>query len=147
MLSIQNEAFGRERDQYKLLIDKLINQKVSEVEAEFVTTAQHEEGVTKLEVLILNQRKKMTQLKAQLEVAKNERDVMEQNFKAMAEVIKNLEMHSMEYNSEITDAKDECIKLRGDKERYEQRVAFMWDRLDFQQRLHHKVVTNNATLE
>ena len=23
----------------------------------------------------------------------------------------------------------------------------MWDRLDFQQRLHHKVVTNNATLE
>ena len=52
-------------------------------------------------------------------MARNEKDVMEQNFKAMAEVIKNLEMHSMEYNSEITDAKDECIKLRGDRERYE----------------------------
>lgn len=38
----------------------------------------------------------------------------------------------MEYNSEITKTKDECVKLRGDRERYEQRIAFMWDRLDFQ---------------
>ncbi len=44
---------------------------------------------------------------------------MDQNFKAMSEVVKNLENHSMEYNSDLTEVKDECIRLRGDKERYE----------------------------
>ena len=49
----------------------------------------------------------------------------------MQEVIRNLERHSVEYNNELTEAKDELIKLRNERERYESRLLFMWDRLDF----------------
>ena len=37
----------------------------------------------------------------------------------MNEIIRNLEKHSLEYNSELTESKDECVKLRGERERYE----------------------------
>eukprot|EP00347_Sterkiella_histriomuscorum_P009187 403342191 len=146
-MTIQIQTFSKERDSYKLLIDNLINQKVNQVEQEFVNTAQHEEGLSKMEVHIMNQRKKLVQLKSQLDVSRNECEIKDQNIQAMNEIIRNLEKHSMEYNSELTESKDECVKLRGERERYEQKVAFMWERLDFQQKLHHKVVTNNATLE
>ncbi|CDW81066.1 UNKNOWN [Stylonychia lemnae] len=146
-LAIQIETFNKERESYKTLIDNLVSQKINQLEQEFVTTAQHEEGLSKLEVHIMNQRKKLIQLKSQLDIIRHESEIKDQNIKAMNEIIRNLERHSLEYNSELTECKDECVKLRGDRERYEQRVAFMWERLDFQQKLHHKVVTNNATLE
>jgi hypothetical protein len=49
----------------------------------------------------------------------------------MHEIVRNLEKHSMEYNHELTTAKDEVVSLRGDRERHDQRIAFMWERLDF----------------
>jgi hypothetical protein len=47
-------------------------------------------------------------------------------------VIRGLEKHSIDYNNELTSTKDELIKLRGDKYKYDVRVHFMWERLDFQ---------------
>jgi chromosome segregation ATPase len=49
----------------------------------------------------------------------------------MNEAVRNLEKHSIEYNNELTEAKDELIKLRGERDKYEQRLNFMWERLDF----------------
>jgi hypothetical protein len=50
----------------------------------------------------------------------------------MTEVVRNLERHSLEYNNELTETKDELIKFRGERDKYEQRINFMWERLDFQ---------------
>jgi chromosome segregation ATPase len=60
--------------------------------------------------------------RGQLDTANTEKDMMEANLRALNEVVKNLERHSMEYNNELTEAKDELVKLRGERERYEIRV-------------------------
>jgi hypothetical protein len=55
--------------------------------------------------------------------------------------VTNLERHSLDYNLELTDVKNELFRLRGESDRYDQKIAFLWERLHFQDRLQSQDTT------
>lgn len=145
-LQVKADSFNSERESYKNLISKLINQNMQELDDE-LNEQQVDDGISKLELHIMKQRKRIIIMKFDHDKMNTEKEILEQNMKSANEIVRNLERHSNEYNNELTNAKDEILKLRNEKDKYQDRLQFMWDRLDFQQIIHHKVVTNNPTLE
>jgi hypothetical protein len=47
----------------------------------------------------------------------------------------------------MSKMKGEIVKLKNERELYGMRVTMMWDRLDFQQKLHQRVNLDNVTIE
>jgi len=62
-LSAQLESFDQERISYRNLIERIRNDKSHQIEQDFINTAQYEDGMNKLEALIMNQRKKIAHQK------------------------------------------------------------------------------------
>jgi hypothetical protein len=72
------QSFNQERNQLKSLVEKIAAEKVTEAEEDFfANTAQHEQGLSKLEVHVLNQRKRLALLKGSLDVANSDKELLE----------------------------------------------------------------------
>ena len=76
-LSAQVESFDQERIAYRQLIDRIQNDKSHQIEQDFISTTQYEDGMTKLEALIMNQRKKIAHQKGQIDILQNDKLIAE----------------------------------------------------------------------
>jgi hypothetical protein len=103
--------------------------------------------MTKLEALIMNQRKKIAHMRSAIDTLNTDKQVMDQNMKGMRDIIRKYERQQVESGLEMAILKGQVVKMRNDAELQATRIEMMWDRLDFQQRVHHKVNFNNVTIE
>ena len=135
-MSAQLESFDQERISYRNLIERIRNDKSHQIEQDFINTAQYEDGMNKLEALIMNQRKKIAHQKGQIDTLQNEKQVAEQNLKTVRSILTNQERQHLATNIEMSRMKDELVKLRNDRELYQLRISMMWDRLEFQEKVY-----------
>ena len=103
--------------------------------------------MTKLEALIMNQRKKIAHQKGQIDILQNDKLIAEQNLKSTRQVVTKQERQQLATLLEMSKMKDELVKLRNERELHHFRVNMMWERLDFQERVYQKVSVDNVTVE
>ena len=103
--------------------------------------------MTKLEALIMNQRKKIAHQKGQIDILQNDKLIAEQNLKSTRQVATKQERQQLATLLEMSKMKDELVKLRNERELHHFRVNMMWERLEFQERVYQKVSVDNVTVE
>lgn len=103
--------------------------------------------MTKLEALIMNQRKKIAHQKGQIDILQNDKQIAEQNLKTIRQIVTKQERQQLATLLDLSKIKDELVKLRNERELHHSRVNMMWDRLEFQENVYQKVIADNVTVE
>ena len=142
-LKIDSEHVGQERAATQKTFEKIIELKVSHVKLEGEPTDDKAR-------LVQHQQKTLLRQEGTILSLENDKSLLENSLKGYLSAIKQLEKQAVDQSDSLRKKSDEVHELKARVEKGKESITFMWDRLEFQQRIDYILfsnVTQPPTLE